>query len=93
MLYINVLGSIDSSNSYDFQVRLNLFIKDKTKIIIDCENLVYISSSGIGAFTYLKTNADTLLCNLLIINVKDEIVKVFDLLGFSNYFELKKAIS
>ena len=32
ILYINVLGSIDSSNSYDFQVRLNLFIKDKTKL-------------------------------------------------------------
>lgn len=74
-------GSIDSDSHDDFRQSLEkILIKSSKGILIDLNNVDYISSAGFGVlFTVqkflMKQNAELLFCNL-----KPQIQKLFDVM-------------
>ena len=87
---VKLSGDLDTAaaqdSEKDFQKLMEL--KDKN-ITIDCTKLNYISSSGLRLFLSLlkscKPNGNT----LTLLNLNDNIKKVFTMTGFSSLFSIK----
>ena len=58
-------------------------------IIIDCTNLEYISSSGLRILLNIRKNAAAVGSKVTILNINDEIQKVFMMTGFSSLFDVQ----
>lgn len=93
ILILNLKGFLDTYNSSDFQREINKIIESGlVKLLFNCAELNYVSSTGIGAFTaFLKTlkqkNGDVVLANL-----QPKVFEVFQLLGFSKFFNIASGI-
>jgi len=90
-LVMYLTGYIDTYNSNFFQKRVNKAIEaGYTRLIFHCGSLNYVSSTGIGSFTsFLKTvkprNGD-----LVLLEIQPKVYEVFQLLGFSQFFNIKE---
>jgi anti-sigma B factor antagonist len=58
-------------------------------IIIDCTNLEYISSSGLRILLNIRKNASAVGSKVTILNINEEIEKVFEMTGFDTLFEIQ----
>jgi len=94
LIFLNLKGFLDTYNSADFQREVNKIIEEGfTKILFNCSELNYVSSTGIGAFTsFLKTlkqkNGDMALAYL-----QPKVYEVFQLLGFSKFFNITSSLA
>lgn len=70
----------------DFQPLMDHADKE---ITLDCTQLDYISSSGLRLFLSLRKEAAAKGGKVIIVNINDEIKKVFMMTGFYNLFEIK----
>ncbi len=87
LMEIDLIGSIDTYNSIDFQKLIITQIEmGFDHLLFDCMDLDYISSSGIGAFTYILKKINNNKHQIVLISVKSRITEVFTLLGFINFF-------
>lgn len=86
-IYLN--GHIDSNNSEAIEQEIRKIINDNTfkNLILDGEELKYISSSGLRIILRLKKEYD----DLKIINVSSEVYEIFDITGFSEMMTIEKA--
>jgi len=84
-------GYIDTYNSVYFQRRVHLAIDGGfIKLIFNCDGLNYVSSTGIGSFiTFLKTVKPE--GDVVLFNIQPKVYEVFQLLGFSQFFNVKKS--
>jgi anti-anti-sigma factor len=93
-LSLALTGYLDTYNSASFQKRVQKVIDSGYKrLIFDCGKLNYVSSTGIGLFTaFLKTvkSADG---DIVLYNVQPKVFDVFQLLGFSRFFNIKDSRS
>ena len=86
-IYVN--GYIDSSSAPDFEKKVSEYIDGGVKyIIFDCKDLGFISSAGFGVFTLINKRLKTLNGKAVICNLVKEIKNVFNLLGFSMFFNI-----
>ena len=70
----------------DMQV---LYDNEDRDIILDCEKLEYISSSGVRLFLALMKDAKTKGNHVIIANPSEELREVFVEVGFSSLFEIR----
>lgn len=100
VLRIALVGELDASGAINLDHVIKKAIEDSYyRIVVDCKQLDYISSAGLGVFiSYLQdiTNHDG---KLVFYNMKDNVQNVFTLLGLQNVVtitgdlqEAKKAI-
>lgn len=84
-------GRIDSNNSASFEEYLitNQSNNPEKEIILDANNLTYISSAGLRALLKLKKSSGK---SVIIINVSDDVYDIFALTGFLEMFEVSKKI-
>jgi len=89
-LIMSLDGYIDTYNSVYFQKRVHLAIEGGfVKLVFNCEGLNYVSSTGIGCFiTFLKTVKPD--GDVVLFNIQPKVYEVFQLLGFSQFFNIKK---
>lgn len=77
-------GNLDTNTSHDAEVELNQLLKQGAKkILVNFENLDYISSAGlrillVTAKQLKSTDGDFRLCNL-----NETVLEIFDISGFS----------
>ena len=92
-LVLSLDGYIDTYNSVFFQKRVQLAIEGGfRKLIFNCEGLNYVSSTGIGCFiTFLKTVKPN-SGDVVLFNIQPKVFEVFQLLGFSQFFNIKEVI-
>lgn len=84
---IHLDGFIDTYNSSFFQTKVTKVIAFNYKaLIFDCQNLSYVSSTGIGAFINLWKAIRLQGGNFVFLNVQSKVMEVFQLLGFSKSF-------
>ena len=86
--YIATLeGRLDTASSEKTEKELSV-LKDCTghDIIIDCEKLEYISSSGLRILLAIKKNAIAVGSKVSLININDDIMKVLTMTGFNDIF-------
>jgi anti-anti-sigma factor len=91
MLVLN--GYIDTYNSTSFQKRTTRAIDAGfIKLIFDCGSLNYVSSTGIGSFTAFLKIVKSAGGDLVLFNIQPKVFEVFQLLGFSQFFNIRDNI-
>lgn len=86
---IHIDGRIDTLNSTAFEAEMEqLHSSGETKIIIDCSNLKYISSSGLRVFLNAQKKAITTQGILSLCGMQHAIQEIFDISGFSSIFTI-----
>ena len=88
-LTIAVEGRIDTFSSKQLSECINENLDDGVgELIIDMEGTDYISSSGLRVF--LSTKQQMMKQGTMkIINVQDDVMEIFDMVGLAGLFELE----
>ncbi len=82
-------GYIDTYNSVYFQRQVGKIIESGfTKIIFNCKNLNYVSSTGIGSFTSFLKTVKPKSGDIILLEIQPKVYEVFQLLGFSQFFNI-----
>ncbi len=86
---IGLKGHIDSNNAADVEKEITEARKDQNglPLVIDCSDLVYLSSAGLRIILRLKKECS----DLNIINVSSEVYEIFDVTGFTQMMSISKA--
>ena len=90
--YLELLGRIEGDTS-GFEKELLEIVENETKIVVDCEKLNFINSSGLRVFlTTMKTvtnnKGQIVLCNLI-----KPIADIFKISGLANVFKIYPTIA
>lgn len=86
-IFIKLIGSINSQNSYLFQNEIIKILDNRLFVIFDCEELSYLTSSGIGAFLFIKNKLRKSNGNLFIINPQPKIIAILGTMGVTDMVE------
>lgn len=80
---------IDTTNANNVEEEINAIIEDSTpkSIIIDAENLEFISSAGLRVILRLIKK----FSDMRIINVSSDVYEIFDMTGFTEMTDIEKA--
>lgn len=86
---VHVQGFLDAYTVAELEEIFNGLIKSKQyKIIVDLAKLDYISSAGLGTFMAVIDEIRDNGGDIVLIHLSPKIYKVFDLLGFSELFQI-----
>ncbi|MDR2344322.1 MAG: anti-sigma factor antagonist [Spirochaetaceae bacterium] len=89
-LSLILTGYIDTYNSNGFQKRIQKAIDSGYKrLIFNCASLNYVSSTGIGSFTAFLKTLRSIGGDLVLLDVQPKVYEVFQLLGFSQFFNIR----
>ena len=89
-LSLILTGYIDTYNSNSFQKRVQKAIDSGYKrLIFNCAGLNYVSSTGIGSFTAFLKTLKSIGGDLVLLDVQPKVYEVFQLLGFSQFFNIR----
>ena len=82
-------GRIDSTNAPQVEADMDSIREQMPheKVVLDVENLQYISSAGLRVILRLRKNEPT----LTVINASSEVYDIFDMTGFSEMIPISKA--
>ena len=88
-LTVKPMGRVDTSNAAEVEKEIFALVDEHKpeRIIIDAKNLEYISSVGLRVILKLKKAID----ETSIINASLEIYDIFNMTGFTDIIEVKKA--
>jgi len=86
---VDVEGFLDAYTVAELEEAFNTLIKDKKfKLIVNLAKLDYISSAGLGTFMGVIDEIRDNNGDIVLTNLSPKIYKVFDLLGFSELFQI-----
>ncbi len=86
--HIQICGRVDSSNAPEIERQIfERFDTAAKKIIIDAENLEFISSAGLRVILKLRKDCS----NIELIGVSPEVYEVLEMTGFTEMMTVKKA--
>lgn len=88
-LTIALKGRIDSGNAADIEKEIQAQLENATgdSLVLDAEELEYISSAGLRVILRLRKKYP----DLKIINVCSEVYEIFDMTGFTQMMKVEKA--
>ncbi len=84
---IHLSGDVNSNNAAVIESKMDEYLRQDLNLIIDCENLNYISSAGLRILLRIRKTFE----NLKIINVKSDVYEVFEMTGFTKIMHVDKA--
>jgi anti-sigma B factor antagonist len=85
-----ISGRLDTPAAVKAQQEIIPLLENADKeIILDCEQLEYISSSGLRLFLTIRKESSAKGGKVVIEHINDEIKKVFMMTGFFNLFEIR----
>ena len=85
---VKISGKIDANNAKQFENEL-LAAAVGSNVILDAGELEYISSAGLRVLLKLKKQSGG---EVSVINVSPEVYDIFDVTGFTNILNVKKAL-
>ena len=90
VLTISLEGELNSVNSESVGEEIDKIIEDKTfkSLVLDFDNVSYISSAGLRIILKLKQRYD----DFSVINASLEVYDVFQMTGFTSMMSIKKAL-
>ena len=91
ILHIHISGELDANSS----IQLDEVIKDavqqrKTRIMVDCRELLYISSAGVGVFLSHLDDVRNLGGRFVFYNMSTGVFSIFEILGLHNMIDIVK---
>ena len=81
-LTVKPVGELNSMTSPDFEEELRAHLSGVNNLIVDFENVDYISSAGIRLFLGLNQTLKNRGAEMKLIHVSDPIMSIFDMIGF-----------
>ncbi len=85
-----VSGRLDTPAAVSSQEEIIPLLENADKeITLDCQDLQYISSSGLRLFLTIRKEAAVKGGKVIIEHINDDIKKVFQLTGFYNLFDIR----
>jgi len=92
-LILTLKGRIDTENSVYFQKHIQKLVTSGfMRLIFNCAGLDYVSSTGIGSFTSFLKMLKPKGGDLVLLEIQPKVYEVFQLLGFSQFFAIKKSL-
>lgn len=88
VLNIKPEGRIDTTTSPILEKEIHQYLDDTIHVIMDFENVDYISSGGMRVLLSLQQQLIEKDGTLKIINVKDSVLDIFTLVGFDDMVEV-----
>ena len=88
---IDVKGYLDAHTAPELENVFNKLLDTKQfKVVVNFDDLKYISSAGLGVFmAYVETMRDN-MGDIKFSNMKENVYNIFDLLGFPILYEFYK---
>ena len=87
-------GYIDTYNSVYFQKQIGKIVSAGfVNLIFNCASLNYVSSTGIGSFTAFLKLVKPKGGDIVLLNIQPKVYEVFQLLGFSQFFNIKDSLA
>lgn len=87
VLYLE--GRLDTSNSSELEKAVNETLETTDDIELDLSKLEYTSSSGLRVFLLTQKKVSEKGGNLVVSNVNEYIMEIFDITGFSSILNIK----
>jgi len=85
-----ICGRLDTPSAVKAQQTIAPLLENADKeIILDCEKLEYISSSGLRLFLAIRKETAAKGGKVIVEHINDDIRKVFMMTGFSQLFEVR----
>lgn len=89
---LKVIGEVDVSSSITLDNALEKALNSTEKdVLVDCHELEYISSSGIGVFTSRVEDCEKSGRKIILYGVSDKVMKVFSILGLDKLIPIYKS--
>ncbi|HUK83179.1 MAG TPA: STAS domain-containing protein [Verrucomicrobiae bacterium] len=86
---LRLSGSLDMYSFPRLETQLNaLFQQGQHRIVLDCRDLDYVGSAGLGALIGFAKQARERAGDVKLLNVPDRIYKIIELLGFTKVLEV-----
>jgi anti-sigma B factor antagonist len=83
-------GRLDTPSAIKIQSEITPLMNNADKeIILDCEKLDYISSSGLRLFLAIRKEVSTKGGKVIVEHINEDIKKVFMMTGFIQLFEVR----
>ena len=78
---IKVSGEVDASSSIHLDNKIGEVIKSEKKILVDCNDLQYISSAGLGVFMSYIHEMEEGEIKMVLYGLGNNVKNVFHILG------------
>lgn len=89
-LVLSVEGEADASSSIELDKRIReAFEEGIPNILVDCTNLNYISSAGLGVFMSYIEEINQKSITFIIFGLSEKVAKVFGILGLDQLLNIK----
>lgn len=86
---LELSGELDAHTASQLENSLKTLIdRDKHKIIVNCRQLDYIASAGLGVFMAYIEDVRSLGGDIKLTNMNPKVYNVFDLLGFPTLYDI-----
>lgn len=85
---LEISGSIDSSTSNQLETSINEIIDDAKNLILDFEQVDYISSAGLRVVLATMKKLKEKEGALKIVNASPVVKEVFEMTGFSSFIDI-----
>lgn len=91
VITLNLEGKLDTTTSSDLEQALSKIInKTKFNLVLDFKDLSYLSSAGLRVLLAAQKKANELVGNIVVRNVNNSIMEVFNVTGFSDFLNIEK---
>lgn len=88
---IELKGYLDAHTAPDLETAFQRLLGDrKFNIVVNCRDLTYISSAGLGVFMAYIEDVRKNKGDIKLTNMTPKVFNVFDLLGFPILYEIYK---
>ncbi|MBF1275562.1 MAG: STAS domain-containing protein [Parvimonas micra] len=87
-LFVDLQGDLDINSNKEFKEKVNS-VKGVKNITVNCENLSYIDSTGLGAFISIYKNIKEKGEKLVITGLKPHIKKIFLITDLDKVFKIE----
>lgn len=87
---VTLEGRMDTAAAPEFEQALApVWTMEKPQVLLDCQKLEYISSSGLRVFLKLKKFADAQNGQVTLSALQPTVKEVFEMTGFAKMFQMK----
>jgi anti-sigma B factor antagonist len=88
---LDLKGYLDAHTASDLEGAFQRLIDDKKfNIVVNCKDLTYISSAGLGVFMAFIEDVRRNQGDIKLSNMSPKVYNVFDLLGFPLLYDIAK---
>jgi anti-anti-sigma factor len=88
---VEIKGKLNTTNFSSVEKEFGQLIeKGEHNILVDCEHLDYVSSSGLRVFLVTLKSLNKLKGKFVLCNLQESIIDIFEVSGFITIFEVYK---